>query len=503
MRSSRLVVRSVIVLALITTAGCTGSGGSPRSDPATDARPPPPVPAIRWKPCPDQGRDLECGAVRVPVDHLGGTSATLDMQVSRLRATDQAHPLGVMFLLPGGPGIDGTAFPVTFRSLAAVHPDDAAAFARFDLIGFAPRGTGADPVSCGSFTPLRSVDPSPDDAGEATALKDAAKDLAGACAKADKSRGVLAHVTSIDTAKDLEVLRQALRIDKVTLYGMSYGTRVFGTYTGLFPQHVRATVLDAPMSTTNVGVELAKGQMEDLDRQFTAFLTTCGQDPKCPFGGGDPLGAFDRLMQRWEQGPLPVKDRTPLTATQALRGYTAALFSTYQRPALLQALADADAGDANSSAALWEASQSPSANPAAALTGLCNDYTWPPAVQLYTALVTNRSPSARLSPAAAVSYLPCGSWPVAARRPVGKPAGWPTRAKGTAPILVLGGTADPSTPYAWAEQMASYLDHAVLVTRDGVGHVSFSRGTCISQNTARYLIDVALPAPGQHCPTEF
>jgi len=278
---------------------------------------------------------------------------------------------------------------------------------------------------------------------------------------------------------------------------------VFGTYAGLFPDRVRAAVLDGPMAPTASGLDLALGQMDALDKQFTRLLTTCAKQTTCPFGDGDPLGAFDRLLAQWDKAPMPVPGGEPLTATQAMRGYTAALFNTYQQPALLQALADADSGDVSSTAKLWAAAQSATASPSDALVTLCNDYTWPDADTLLSKLVTERPPAARLSRAAAVSYLPCSSWPKSARPPGDRPVGWPTTAKGAPPFLVFGGTGDPSTPYNWSVQLAGHLDHATLVTRDGYGHVSFSRGQCISDITSAYLTDLRLPPPGTRCPTEL
>lgn len=483
-----------------TTSSPTASSGTVA--PNTTIRPPAPPPPIRWTPCPEKGKNLECGLLTVPLDYRDDGGPSIDLQVSRSAATDKANRLGVLLVSPGGPGITGVTFPPNFSMFASVHPNDAAAAARFDLVGLDARGTGKNVFSCGDFTPLRSADPEPDDAAEATALKDAAQTLAKACADTVPVE-TLASTTTATEAQDIDLLRQALGEKQLNLYGLSYGTRILGTYAGRFAQRVRATVLDAAMVPSTDGLKLAKEQMEVLDKEFTALLTRCGQDKACPFGHGDPLGAYDKLMKRWEDTPMPVKGGPPLTATQAMRGYTSAVFNTYARAGMLQALAEAEGGDATSSAKLWMSTQSSNVSASSALTHLCNDYTWPTADTLYASVVTDRPHPSRLAPAAAVSYLPCGSWPAKAHPPRGPSQGWPTRAKGAPPILVYGGTDDPSTPYQWSEQLTRYLDTATLVTRDGEGHVSLSRSKCIADASAKYLVDLELPAPGTHCPTEF
>lgn len=492
-----------VLLGVLSLVGCSSADTSHHAGPGTATSRPFPPPTIAWTPCPSVGQGLECGAIKVPVDHSRPEGGTVEVRVSRLAATDTEHRIGVLLVSPGGPGISGITFPLTLRRLAAVHAGDAKALARFDLIGFDPRGVGARPVSCGNFTPLRSVNPAPADASGRTAVQDAAKALADQCVKVSAPGQRLASITTIDSVRDLDLVRRALGEKQLTLFGLSYGTRVFGTYAGLFPERVRALVLDGPMPASASGLDLARGQMDALDWQFAALLTACAKQTTCPFGDGDPLGTFDRLLARWVKAPMPVPGGEPLTATQASRGYTAALFNTYQRPALLQALADASTGDVASTAKLWEAAQSPDASPAAALVTLCNDYTWPEADRLYATLVTDRPPDARLSRAAAVSYLPCGYWSASARPSSGQPVGWPTAAKGVPPILVLGGTGDPSTPYDWAVQLTAHLDRATLVTRDGDGHVSFSRSQCISDVTSAYLTDLRLPPAGTRCPTEL
>lgn len=506
--------RLVLIIALIVAfGGCSGSDAPSAgtsttraaASPSKSTTAPPevaPPPPMSWRGCPDKGKDLECGRLKVPLDYGNPGGATIDLQVSRRLATDKTNRLGVLLVSPGGPGITGVTFPPNFARFTSIHPEDAAASARFDLIGFDARGSGTDPFSCGEFTPLRSVDPEPDSTSEVSALKDAARNLAEACVKSVPAN-VLTLTSTATTARDIEQLRRALGEEKLNLYGLSYGTRILGTYAGMFPDHVRATVLDAAMVPSTDGLKLAREQMAALDEQFTALLARCGKDPACPFGGGDPLGAYDRLIKQWEDNPLPVKGGAPLTATQAMRGYTNAVFNTYARPGLLQALADADNGDATTSAALWKNTQSSNVSPSSALVHLCNDYTWPTADKLYRALVPDRSRPSRLAPAAAVSYLPCGSWPAKAGPAASASKGWPTRAKGTPPILVYGGTNDPSTPYAWSKQLTEHLDDAVLVTREGQGHVSLSRGACISHITARYLTDLATPIDGMRCPTDF
>jgi pimeloyl-ACP methyl ester carboxylesterase len=508
------VVAAAVTVALVLTACSSGGERAsvdrrPRPAPATtepasttSAPAIPAPPPIDWGPCPDGGRD-ECGTLSVPLDYDDPTRDTITLALRRSPATDPSRRLGSIVVNPGGPGGSGFGLGASLqRSLQRSGAGGGEVASRYDFIGFDPRGVSAStPVDCADdLDPFYADDATPDDDAERAALIAAMERHAQSCAA--RSGLVLPYVSTRDAARDLEQIRRALGDERLNFIGYSYGTELGTLYAEEFPDRVGRIVLDGAVDPDLDGVELAREQARSLEASFDRFVADCAAETRCPYhSGGDPGGAFDRLMARLDASPLHARDGRTVNASQAVSGIATALFDTSQWPTIASALGRAELGDGTALLELFD--DYPERAPDGSYPNLpeannainCLDYVWPRRDAGYDALVTDlRAEAPRFGQAFLREFLPCAYWPVPPR-PKGEFEG-----KATAtPVLVVGTTNDPSTPYAWSEALAEAIPGAVLLTYDGDGHTAYLRDPCIDAAVNTYLLDGTPPAAGTVC----
>ncbi|MGH9062629.1 MAG: alpha/beta hydrolase [Acidimicrobiales bacterium] len=502
------------------TAGSTSTSGAPApsSSPTPSASTASPsTTALSWHGC---GGSFQCATLPVPLDYANPKAGTVDLALVRLPASDPAHRVGDLLVNPGGPGASGVDFVRQQSSLFSP-----ALRAHFDIVGFDPRGVGrSDPVRCENGQALASyidLEPAPSTASGVQALVAASRELAKDCA-ARSGKALLARVATVDAARDMDRIRAALHDAKLSYLGFSYGTFLGATYANLFPTHVRAMALDGALDPTLTTEQLDLQQAKGFELDLHDFLAHCQSDPSCPLLGAaagssaspagssaSPAGssagaAFDRALARIRSGPpLPTGPGSARTLGpgEGYLGIIAALYSESTWPVLAAGLAQVLQGDGYILLSLSDAytQRQPNgtySNELAANTAInCVDRPSP------TDLATYRADAARFARAAPVfgvleaySALTCAYWPVP---PTGHPH--PLTAKGAPPIVVVGTTADPATPYAWAQALAHQLSSAVLVTHVGVGHTAYGDSACVRQAVDAYLIDLTVPKPGLVC----
>lgn len=480
--------RPVAVLAILATlAGCSGqvtsrsllSSSTRSSAPAQASTPAPAASAgpngftpkpIAWHPC---GK-FDCGSLDVPLDYSNPAGPTISLGLLRQPALDQTNKIGSLIVNNGGPG----ASPIEFITQGGVT--NQAIHSRFDVIGFDPRGVGtSSPLNCATATQsaFHRLDPSPDNAAEQQALDAGAQAIAADCAA--NAGNLLPHVGSDDVVRDMDTIRAALGEAKLTYLGYSYGTLLGLRYAELFPGNLRAMTLDGVVDPTQDLVAFLRAQTVAFDHLVSQAL-------------GDAAADYDTLAARVETDPLPVGARTLGPSELA----TAALNAVYQPSGgtkLRAAVRSALNGDGSQLLAMNDDYEN-SVSFAAYAAVECTDYAHPVGADAYRAFadeLTTLSP--RFGGAIANELLACAFWPA----PVHSVAGV-VRAAGAPPILVIGTTGDPATPYEQAVKVASELERAVLLTVDSNGHTSFSN-TCAQAATGRYLVDLTLPAPGARC----
>ena len=490
----------------------------------------PPVPALAWHRC---ASGFECATARVPLDYRRPHGATISLLVFRHRATDPARRLGSLFVNGGGPSAQ---YLNVTRGYTAIP---AALRARYDIIGFDPRGFGAStPVRCFPTTAAemkflsRMPFPFPVGAKQVSVWDRTWAAFDTRCARRVPA-GLLAHDSTADVARDMNLLRQAVGAKMLNYYGLSSATAVGAIYANLFPAHVGRMVLDGNLDpiayTTNDHTHSLPMFLRDREDQASAatlraFLDLCGKAPvtACAFTAGTPAATrakFAALLRRVRARPVPfpgsnqpcgfacVVESVPLTQVSSWPGRGGAAPTGAH---LLEQLWAETAAHTGAAAALPVASASArpavvaaSAGSSAGYSGweqpfavTCSDGPNPRHVAAYTTAA--RLAYARSGPAAgnwAWSTEACAHWPATRDRYTG-----PWNRRTAHPILLLGITGDPDTPYWDSVALSHDLARARLLTIDGYGHTEFANpSTCATNDLVRYLLTGALPPKGTIC----
>jgi pimeloyl-ACP methyl ester carboxylesterase len=458
---------------------------------------------VAWAGCDDGAPGWQCAALPVPLDYADPGGPTIDLAVTRLPAGDPDRRIGVLIVNCGGPGYPAVRF--LHETAAFLFPEETRA--RFDLVGFDPRGTGASaPVSCGSdWDAYLGVDPSPDDEEEWGAWLENGRAYAESCAANGGS--LLPHMGTENVVSDLERLREALGEETISLLGLSYGTSLGARYGDRYPERVRAFALDSGLPSDVDPVTFVPEWVEGIERSFDAFLADCASAMSCAFfSGGDPGAAFDALMARLDAQPLQVTtENGPRMVGQraVFDAVDVALSRPTRWPQLAAALAVAANGDGAAVLALADQRNerlpngryAPGAE--AFLLVSCLDFAMPRDPVAYSALAAK---AAGIAPRLGAYYttwvLPCVFWPAEAT-----PAPHAPVAAGAPPILVVGATLDSQDPFQWSVDMASALESGVLLRRDGAGHPSYVLSSCVEDVVNAFLVDLTLPEPGLVCPS--
>jgi pimeloyl-ACP methyl ester carboxylesterase len=451
---------------------------------------------IQWQGC-DHG--FECARVRVPINYAAPTGASINLSVVRLRSKGGSR-LGSLLVNPGGPGASGIGYARVAESKIS-----STVRKHYDIVGFDPRGVGESaPIRCLSDAEMDSFtaqDGSPDNSAEESRLVQLSKLLGNRCAAANG--GLLAHVGTRDTARDLDVLRGVLGDRKLNFLGKSYGTYLGAIYAELFPERVGRLVLDGVVDPAADAAALARSQALGFERALASFVDDCLKRSNCPLSGdrASALAQVSRILDAADRTPLQAS--RPVTQSLALLGMAYAMYDPSLWVLLRQAIAQALTGQGSvlllmadfyleRSAKGHYTSNSDDA--IYAVTCLDRPET-PDLAALRTRARALSAVAPRFGAYVAWGFLPCAFWPTP---PEGEAA--PIRAPGAAPILVVGTTRDPATPYAFAKNLAAELDSGRLLTYDGDGHTAYEEGSdCIDRAVDAYLVEGKLPAEGTRC----
>jgi pimeloyl-ACP methyl ester carboxylesterase len=458
--------------------------------------------ALTWAPCAD---GLQCTWLTVPLDYADPAGTTIRLRVSRALATGApAARQGSLVVNPGGPGASG----VDFASYVAtgIAPQVAT---QFDVVGFDPRGVGQSaPITCltgpETNTWLRT-DGSPDTLAEQRRLMSLAAGLAQGCLT--RSPQIARHIGSDQTVRDMDILRQALGDERLNFLGYSYGTYLGTLYAERFPATVGRFVLDGALDPSLGIMQISQGQSDGFQVAMTRFARDCATRRTCPWAGSanSVLRGINDLLASIDRRPLPARDARDLVQAEALGALFYSMYSPLIWPSLRFALRQAVKGDGTGLQTIADfaadrtgpdefGSNMASAFPAIA----CWDTPAAPGLVGLRAAANRWARGARVPEMArAMSWgnAPCSQWFGHSDR-VPAPAATST----TAPILVVGTTFDPATPYAWAQALSRQLPTSTLLTFRGDGHTAYGAGSrCVDTAVDAYLLTGALPAAGTVC----
>ncbi|MET0423776.1 MAG: alpha/beta hydrolase [Actinoplanes sp.] len=495
--------RRLVVLAVLATAIAVPS-------PARAAA----APALTWAACTEEALlGYDCATHEVPLDHDRPGGPTTTIALARRPAGDPAHKIGTIFVNPGGPG--GAGRGMVRAASAIVSPE---VLQRFDLVGFDPRGIGAsDPLQClatdaEAETLLARMTGVPLTPAQISSTLKANYAYTEACKR--NAGPLLTHMSTLNVAKDLDRLRQAVGDAKLNYIGFSYGTLIGATYVNLFPGKVRAVVIDGnvdPEQRTDHRLANKFDRAGGFEIAFRGFLRECDAAgaPACAFAGG-ASGKFAQIRARFRQGPvtLPVYGTVTLDdLTSLVAGSMYDLASFPETAEILQFVHDALFGGpatlrATAPPALpgsppargWLPDAYSYTSNDASFAVNCADAPLPRNPALYPGFaVAFEAAHPTFGRAEAFSEVGCANWPRVSERYHG-PWNRPT----SQTVLVVNPTFDPATRYDFAQRMTRQLGDARLLTLDGFGHTS-SFSTCVTGWYTRYLLAGELPPPGTRC----
>ncbi|MBK8468477.1 MAG: alpha/beta hydrolase [Candidatus Phosphoribacter sp.] len=494
-------------------SGAGGSGGSGATnapvDPSQVRKPPPGstgldrfyAQTLSWRSC----SGGECATLEVPIDYAQPQGASISLALLRVKARSSSSRIGSLVVNPGGPGGSGVEY-ATYANQIVGAPVRAA----FDIVGFDPRGVGkSSPIDCLDDRQLDAflgMDPTPDDPAEQQSFLAGAKALADGCAA--RGGALLGHVSTVEAARDMDVLRAAIGEPKLHFLGKSYGTFLGATYADLFPTTVGRFVLDGVVAPDLTSAEISAGQARGFELATRSYVENCIRRGSCPLGS-----TVDEGMQ-WIRDFLAGLDAQPVRVTgdQGITelneawgsvGMANAMYAQASWPTLTRALVAAKNGDGNQLMGL--ANQYADRTSSGSYTGNIMEVIYAvncldrPDTADVAEVTKNGEAFAKDAPTwgrfLAWGSVPCGVWSVQSGAQPKK-----ISAVGSGPIVVVGTTRDPATIYEWSVRLRQQLSNAVLLTYDGDGHTAYTRSnSCIDRPIDDYFVTGKVPTDGLTC----
>ena len=453
---------------------------------------------VSWTSC----GGFQCASVAVPLNYADPQAQTIHLAVIRQQATDKSQVDGSLLVNPGGPGGSGIEY------LRGGSVASSAVTAHYNLVSFDPRGVGqSNPVQCltdSQMDTFLSAPPDPNTPADVQTVISQSQFLAQQCEAKDAA--LLPYVGTANAARDMDVLRAILGETKLNYLGKSYGTYLGAVYAEEFPQRVGRMVLDGALDPNLTSEQLNLTQAAAFDAELKQYAQNCATTtPNCPLGT-DPVAGLAHL-KTWVDGldanPIKGDATRQLNEAYAITGIAFAMYSQTFWPDLTSALTAAYAGDGSTLLAMADAyndrsnghfqDNSTEANYAVNCVDHPDEAT--SVAQIQADLPTYEAAAPFFGEMVDWSGLACAYW--------GAPAtGAPHKisAQGSGPILVVGTTRDPATPFTWAQSLASELSNGHLLTMNGDGHTAYLRGsTCIDTAIDAYFLNGTVPAAGLVC----
>jgi pimeloyl-ACP methyl ester carboxylesterase len=489
-----LVALLVAGVGVSTGASAIGVAGTDTTEPTEAAETFEPAP-IEWTAVGDQ---LEEGRLEVPIDYANPDAGTFDLYLLRHLANDQDERIGSLLVNPGGPGFPGTVLAEQAEFIYSEELLD-----HFDIVGWDPRGTGlTEPaIDCiDDYDEYYAVgDITPDDDAERQQLIDLAEDLTERCVEANED--IIQFVGTNNSARDIDTIRRALGEDEISWFGFSYGSELGATWATLFPDTVRAAVLDGAADPNADEVAGALQQNAGFDATLATFLAQCSDDPDCPFhNDGDAEGAFDQLMLKIDEKPLPTEAGRPaLSRGIALQGVAEGMYSDGLWPQLEEAIVAAMEGDGRGLLAFYDSyyHRQPDGTWDNSLEAFhvihCMDTAERRTVEEEDATATEFNEVApRFSPGTTGSYM-CTFFPESTDPRVA------ITGAGAGPIVVCGTTGDAATPLESTRNMADALEDGRLIVVEADQHSCYGLDPCADGLIDDYLVNLNAPPEVTEC----
>ena len=453
---------------------------------------------IAWSACEGStNTEVECGNIEVPFDYADPEQGSFVLYVKKHNAASPADRIGSMMVNPGGPGFGGSSLADDAQYYFSQDLID-----HFDIIAWDPRGTGESTpaIDCvDTFDEYFGLDSPPETPDEKQALIDASQAFNDKCA--ENSGTILPYISTQASAQDINSLRLALGEEKVSFFGFSYGSELGTTWATMFPETVRAIVVDGAVDPNASSTEEGMNQAKGFEGQLATFLKQCSEKTTCAFhNGGKAEAAFDQLVLDIDTTPLEVsKDRTPVTQGVLFTAVAQAMYSDYYWPQLSEALSEAQNGDGKGILQLYDdyyqrKDDGTYGNELEAFLAIsCLDDPGASSVEDVDSHIEDFIAAApRLGGNFAYGYS-CALWPVKQAAKVS------ITGKGAGPIVVVGTTGDPATPLDSTRKMALGLEKGILIVVDANQHTGYGANSCVVKAVDDYLIKLTVPANETTC----
>jgi pimeloyl-ACP methyl ester carboxylesterase len=453
---------------------------------------------IEWKPCDGSANtEVECGNIEVPFDYADPDQGSFVLFVKKHNAASPADRIGSMMVNPGGPGFGGSSLADDAQYYFSQDLID-----HFDIIAWDPRGTGESTpsVDCvDTFDEYFALDSPPETSEEKQALIDASQAFNDKCA--ENSGTILPYISTQASAQDINSLRLALGEEKVSYFGFSYGSELGTTWATMFPETVRAIVVDGAVDPNASSTEEGMNQAKGFEGQLSTFLKQCSAKATCEFhNGGNAEAAFDKLVLDIDAEPLEVsKERTPVTQGVLFTAVAQAMYSDYYWPQLSEALSAAQKGDGSGILQLYDdyyqrKGDGTYGNELEAFLAIsCLDDPGASSVEDVDSHIEDFITAApRLGGNFAYGYS-CALWPVKQAAKV------TITGKGAGPIVVVGTTGDAATPLDSTRKMAQSLEKGILIVVDANQHTGYGANNCVVKAVDDYLIELTIPTNETTC----
>ncbi len=456
--------------------------------------------SLKWKNCYE---DFQCSILKVPIDYTDFTLGTFDIALLRYRDAEQHNRIGSLVVNPGGPGASGVQF--AYNAEYIVSPD---ILERYDIVGFDPRGVGdSSAIHCRSDKETDAsfaADAKPDSVSELNQLIKSSQEFIEKCEKKTK---YLNHFSTSQAARDMDLLRSALGDTELNFLGKSYGSYLGLLYADLFPQNVGRIVLDGATDPNASNLEASITQATGFDLALNAFVKDCFKKSSCPLPKGSTSQYFSDLFQSANKTPLASKTDRVVTEALLVLGTASALYDNVSGwPQLRRAIKQAQLGKGDEFLSLadqytgrqLDGKYLDNQNDAAAII-YCLDMQ---RVSTLSEIKENAKLFAKTAPVFGpyVAYGGIACNYISRKNSPANLSGGLVSTRTANPIVIVGTTRDPATPYKWALSLHKYLQGSVLISLDADGHTGHNRGSsCVDDAVDKYLLTGAVPAKNLAC----
>ena len=455
---------------------------------------------LKWRDC---YGNYQCSSLLVPIDYADLSVGAFPLSLLRYQALDQERRIGSLVVNPGGPGSSGVDY--AYNAEYIVSPE---ILERFDIVGFDPRGVGEsaaikclnDAETDASF----AADPKPDDEAEFALFISDARNYFAKCSENTEH---LIHYSTLNSARDLEILRSALGDEKLNFLGKSYGTYLGTLFAELFPDKVGRFILDGAVDPNSNNREAVLGQAIGFESALNAFIANCLKSSSCALTGDLQSARLQiiKLLTKTAVKPLASKSGRKVTEGLVLLGIASALYdSESDWPILRAAFKESKLGSGESFLLLADqyagrqenGKYLSNENDALQVIGCLDQNDVETVSKFKKAAVELADKAPIFGPYLAYAGLACRYFPNLSSVEQVK-----IKSLKTTPILIVGTTRDPATPYKWAQSLAKIFEGSILITLDGDGHTGHGRGSsCVDSAVDRYLLTGATPKSALFCP---